>query len=198
MKLNAFRLTRATSWLHSKRQARRPLLMVHGSGSERVSWNDVGLFAVHSVISTVRRCLLARNFYCDTAFCPVGSPANTTGIPVLWTDRHEGSGIFGRWISLGTDWWACMYQFHDTRKHCLVLLRQMEVPHFTYLHELVTVFFCYWRFQHSSKFLKFLSLLSHHDNIFFKINKVNYIWIFWTWTTRSTNKRRKTAKHHYT
>jgi len=31
---------------------------------------------------------MARNFCWDAAFCLPGSPANTIGIPVLWTDRH--------------------------------------------------------------------------------------------------------------
>ena len=32
---------------------------------------------------------------------------------------------------------------------------------------------------------------------FFFNQKANYIWIFWTWTTPFTNKRRKTAKRHH-
>ena len=39
-------------------------------------------------ISQVGRCLMARNFRWDAAVCLPRSPANTIGIPALWTDRH--------------------------------------------------------------------------------------------------------------
>ena len=50
--------------------------------------NKVGLFAVQPVIPSVGCRLMARNFCWDAAFCLPSSPANTMGIPVLWTDRH--------------------------------------------------------------------------------------------------------------
>ena len=48
----------------------------------------VGLFAVHPAISSVRRCLVARNFCWDVAFRLPSSPAHALGVSVLWTDRH--------------------------------------------------------------------------------------------------------------
>ena len=80
-------------------------------------------------------------------------------------------------------------------KKPLVLLRETKCHTSIYLHGLVKVFLRFWRFQYSSKCYKFL-VCFYITNTTFWINKVNYIWILWTWTTRSTNKRRKTANRH--
>ena len=74
------------------------------------------------------------------------------------------AGILGRWISLVTDWWVCMYQFHDTRNHCFSFVKQ-KCHTSTYLHGLVKVFFRYWRFQHSSQCYKILNVLSYITTI---------------------------------